>query len=554
MKSVVLHLSVTFLCLTGIVAPALAQQADNSGQATFVVLVRGARVGSENVTVSRQSNGWLISSSGRLDAPFDLVTSKFELNYALDWQPVQLAVQGVRRGQPFTLTTTFGLTTATSEVTQGTQRGATAQQVSPRTIVLPSNFFGAYEALAARLDGATPGTRLPVFVAPEGEGSITVDRVAPRRIVVPDGTIEVQDWSLSIGQPGGPIPLELWTDARHRLARIVLPTASIVVLRDDLANVMAREERIRNPGDESVFIPANGFSIAATITRPAQRSTLPGAVIFAAGPGPQGRDHVSYGIPIFGQLAGRLAEAGYFVVRYDPRGTGQTGGRTEAAALNEYAGDLRAIVAWLKKRKDVDQKRIAVIGYGEGAPVALTAASKDGDIRALGLLAAPAANGRALVMEQQEQVLSRMKISETEKSTRVALQGQVNDAVLTGRGWEGIPPEVRRQADTPWFKSWLQFDPAPLIAKLKLPILIVHGANDTEIAPRNADRLEEMARGRQKLPASATQKVIVPGVNHLLVSAATGSVDEYSTLPDRAVAAPISAATIDWLNTALSGR
>ena len=35
------------------------------------------------------------------------------------------------------------------------------------------------------------------------------------------------------------------------------------------------------------------------------------------------------GIPLFAQLAGQLAEREFVVLRYDKRGTGQSGGRTE---------------------------------------------------------------------------------------------------------------------------------------------------------------------------------------------------------------------------------
>jgi len=143
---------VVFAALASV--PGAAQAPDPSGSATFVVLVRGARVGSETMTLSRTGSGWVISSTGRLDAPFNLVTTKFEAKYAPDWQPQQLSIEGVLAGQPFTLETSFGLTTATTDLTQSAQRSSNARQVSPRTIVLPSNFYAAYEALAARLDNA----------------------------------------------------------------------------------------------------------------------------------------------------------------------------------------------------------------------------------------------------------------------------------------------------------------------------------------------------------------------------------------------------------------
>ena len=39
----------------------------------------------------------------------------------------------------------------------------------------------------------------------------------------------------------------------------------------------------------------------------------------------------------------------------------------------------------------------------------------------------------------------------------------VNAAVLGGGGWEGIPDTVRNAADTPWFQSFLAFDPLRVI-------------------------------------------------------------------------------------------
>ena len=73
------------------------------------------------------------------------------------------------------------------------------------------------------------------------------------------------------------------------------------------------------------------------------------------------------GIPTLAQLAGAMADAGILAVRYDKRGFGQSGGRSESATISDYAEDVRAVVRWLEQRKDVDPKRIAVVGHSEGA-------------------------------------------------------------------------------------------------------------------------------------------------------------------------------------------
>ena len=69
------------------------------------------------------------------------------------------------------------------------------------------------------------------------------------------------------------------------------------------------------------------------------------------------------------------------MVRYDKRGVGQSGGRSEFATLGDYAEDVVAVVKFLEKRKDIDPKRIALVGHSEGAAVALLAARRAGKSR-----------------------------------------------------------------------------------------------------------------------------------------------------------------------------
>lgn len=526
-------------------APQTAKPAD--GPARFAVIVRGVRVGTEQVDVAHTANNIRITASGQLAAPFELTINKFEMTYSNDWQPLQLTIEGQLRNQVIALSTSFGLTTATNDIIQATQRGSVTHQVSPRAVVLPNNFYSAYEALAARLGPLTQGNRIPVYVAPESEVSATINRITPRRIVSPEGATDLRQFELTVGGGPSPATISVWIDERSRLARVEIPAASLLVIREDLANVLAREERIRNPGDESAFIGARGFSLGATVTVPQNATGRAPAVILVGGPGRQDRDETMYGVSIFGQLAGRLAEAGYLVVRYDKRGLGQSGGRTEHAGIPEYAEDVIAIVTWLRKRDDVDPERIAVVSHAEGAAVALAAAQREKRIKSLALLAAPGRTGRELSLEQQQRLLERLKESPPEAQAKIALQMRVMDAVVTGKNWETIPPELRRQADTPWFKSWLLFDPAVAISKIEQPILILHGSLDTIIPPSHADRLEAVARARKKVPAASNRKVIVAGVNHLLIPAKTGDVDEYETLNPKTVAPDITSAIIEWL-------
>jgi hypothetical protein len=564
--------AVTILLVSGTPAssPLLAQSAQpppaaaagqaevpsSTGPATFVVMLRGARVGTETVSLSRTGNGWLLSGSGGLGAPFDVITSRFEAAYGLDWQPSRLLVQGSIKGEAVALATTFGLTTAMNDLTQGTRRGSSSHQISSRSVVLPSGFFSAYEGLAARLTDAAIGTRVPVYVAPEGETSVTVDQITPRRISIGGRSVDVRVFSLALASTGGRSLIELWVDDRGRLARLEMPEVSVVVIRDDLASVMARTEHVRHPGDEDLFIPANGFSLGATFTTPPNAPAKgSAAIVLVSAPGAQDRDYISYGVPIFGQLAGALADAGYFVVRYDGRGVGRSGGRTENATLEEYADDVVRIIRWIKRRDDIEDRRISVLGYAEGGPVAMLAAARENDIKAVALVNAPGRGGREVTIEQQLQVLSRMNLPDAERSARTALQYRIIDAAMTGRGWETIPPDVRIQADTNWFRSWLLFEPAAAFRRMDQPVLILHGALDTEMPVAHADQLETLSiRRDDDLPPAHTQKVIVPAVNHLLVPAETGEVAEYDQLDLRNVSSAVTMALAEWLTEMLPPR
>ena len=148
------------------------------------------------------------------------------------------------------------------------------------------------------------------------------------------------------------------------------------------------------------------------------------------------------------------------------------------------------------------------------------------------------------MLEQQRHVLEKMDITPAEIVARIELQTKINNAVVTGRGWDDIPPDMRRQADTGWFQSLLSFDPERVVKDLRQPFLILHGELDAEVPVLHADRMAEIAKTSR---SRAVSVVTVRGVNHLLVPAITGDVDEYPSLPDRTVSKDVTSAITGWL-------
>jgi len=536
------------LCLIAVRAAGAAQ--DDTSR--FAIFWRGDRIGFENVTLTRTAAGWRITSTGNQMQPVEFSLSKFDVTYSGDWHPQTLALESILRGQLMTLTSTFAGTTATNDQFQGGQKTRTTRSVSPQTIVLPANCYGAFEALAAQLRTASAGAHLPVYVAPAGETIATVERVTPVQMITLSGTLAMREIDLSL-TGGTPLVMKLTVDERGRLARLTIPVASIVVAREDIASVMTREQTGANAGDRDVYIPAIGFSIAATLTRPANAGGRLPAVVLVPGAGPENRDEITSGVPVFSQLAGAIAQAGFVAVRYDKRGVGQSGGRAESAAIADFAADLSGIVEWLRKQKDIDPNRIVLAGYGDGGAVAMTAAMRDKKIGGLALLGVSGQKGQDLILWQQQHALAKSSEPAADKQAKIALQQRIIDAAIKGRGWEAVPPSIRRQADSPWFTSWLLFDPAAAIKQLKQPILILQGALDTTIPPDTASYLEQLGRAR-KVPASATRKVVLAGLNHFFVPARTGEPEEYPTLDAKTISGDATSALALWLKEELPPR
>jgi pimeloyl-ACP methyl ester carboxylesterase len=517
------------------------------GEATFSVFIGGREVGREQVNLSRSGSDWIITATSRIGPPIDVTVNRFEMKYSGDWQPIELKADARMRPGSLGLLTSFGLTTAVNEITQNGVTSSKTDQITARTVVMPNNFFAAYEALAARLVGLEPGAELQIYVVPQGEIKLVVRAVTPGQFQTPAGLVATDRYSVTFHNPSGELPAEISADDKGRFARLEIPSASLLVSRQDLASVSSRIQTVRNATDVDVRIPSSGFSLAGTLTMPpasAGRLRSP-AVVLVAGSGAIERDVVVAGIPIFAQLAGDLAARGFVVLRYDKRGIGQSGGRLETVTLREYADDVVAAVKWLEKRKDVDKRRIAVLGYSEGGSVGMLAASREKKISALVLMSAMGTRGVDLILEQQQYSLDRLKTPDRERASKVELQKKIVEAAMTGEGMDDLPPDVRERVDSPWYRSLLLFDPAELMPRIRQPVLILSGDLDKQIPPHHAKRLVELAEARKKAPAGVL--VTFPGLNHLYVAANTGDVTEYASLAEKRISQDVARAVGDWL-------
>jgi len=529
-------------------AATAAQQPAASAPSTptsYRVFMRGTLIGREDVTVQQNAGGLTIVSQGRLAAPLNVAIKKAEFKYKPDGSPELFTFEGNTNNSDVTVRTAFTDTTAVTQGTQGGKPINVTHSVTSGVVLLPSGIFSAYAALAQRLVGVAPKTRLRAYVLPEAEIGVLVTAITAEQIQVGTSLLKVRRYDLTFGTTAGDLAVSVVATEDGSLVRVGIPSQGLDVVREDVASPTARTQVYSNPTDEPVIIPVAGFNLGATLTRPkaGAASRVP-AVILLSGSGGD-RDGFAFGVPIIGQLAGALADAGFLTVRYDKRGFGQSGGRAESATIGDYADDARAVMRWLLERKDVDPKRIALVGHGEGAWVALLAAAREKRVAAAAFIEAASSSGADLALDQQQYELDHLGLKPDERDKKIALQKQIQTAVITGKGWEGISANERKATDTPWLQSFLTFDPAKVIHDVRQPVLIVHGALDKEVPVAHADRLADLAR--KQSDSKSVEMVIVRGVNHLLMPAVTGELAEYPELTDRTVSKDVSGAIGAWL-------
>jgi pimeloyl-ACP methyl ester carboxylesterase len=521
--------------------------------AAFTIFVRGTPIGTEQIAVTRIADGWMISSTGRMAPPVDIVARRMQVRYTADWRPLEFTFDGTARGQAQRLHTVVEGTSANSDFSGNGQSGQKADTIDPAALLLSTGgFFAPYEALAVRVRGAAAGTVVSAYAeGPMAPFTIALGESFAEQIQTTSRLVAARRTHVILQMAAGPIDADIWLDETGRMIRFSVPTQGLDVVREDIAAVSSRTVTVSRPNDEKITIPSNGFNLAGTLSRPAASNAarLPAAVLVAGG-GASDRDGVFSGIPILGEMAGALADAGFIVVRYDRRGMGQSGGRSEAATLTDYADDARAAVKAIAERKDVDPKRIALVGHGDGGLVAMIAAGKDKRVAAVAFVSTPGMPGSDLVMAQQRRLLDRMTLTPEERQSKIDAQMQINQAVMSGKDLDKLPAGLRRTVDNPEFQSMLTADPAKLMKDVRQPVLIVHGLLDAQVDAQNADLLAAMARERKKAPP--TELVKIPGINHLLAAAKTGEVDEYASLPDKHVAPPVKEAIATWLQKTLS--
>ncbi|MEO8621840.1 MAG: alpha/beta fold hydrolase [bacterium] len=293
--------------------------------------------------------------------------------------------------------------------------------------------------------------------------------------------------------------------------------------------------------DVTVPTPA-GHTLAGTLTIPqnAGPTQKVAAVITITGSGPQDRDeYLGFGdYRPFRQLADSLGRRGIAVLRMDDRGTGGSKGVFKHSTSAEFAEDIRAGLAYLRTRPEIDASRLGIVGHSEGAVIAPMVADKEPSVKAIVLLAGVARPVRAaLDMQMKNLIMHNAALSAPGKDSAIAQ----------------IPARVdSMMAADPWMKFFLTYDPAATARRVKTPVLILTGSNDQQAPPVQVPEQEAAFRAAGNRDVTAH---LVPGVNHLFVVDADGFPGNYTKLPTPLrIKQEVVGEVVDWFAARLAAR
>jgi fermentation-respiration switch protein FrsA (DUF1100 family) len=310
---------------------------------------------------------------------------------------------------------------------------------------------------------------------------------------------------------------------------------------------------------------AAGVTLAGTLTLPSKKGKYP-VVVLVSGSGPQNRDEELLGHKPFLALADHLTRKGIGVLRYDDRGVAESTGDFSSATSADFASDALAAVAFLKKRKEINNKQIGIAGHSEGGLIAPICAAQSKDVAFIVLLAGPGVDGEEILVKQiadieraqgtseekiqadlrkSRQVYRLIKAEQDTSRLRLKLSALLESEM--GEQTENTKEQIKREVDqyvSPWFRHFIKYDPRTSLEKVQCPVLAINGEKDLQVDPKiNLEAIEAALK-----KGGNTRYVIkeLPGLNHLFQTSETGSPMEYNKIEE--TFSPVALEIVsDWI-------
>ncbi len=292
---------------------------------------------------------------------------------------------------------------------------------------------------------------------------------------------------------------------------------------------------------ELTVTAVDSVKMGATLTIPDSCTRLRGVIVLATGSGTQNRDEELFGKKPFKTIAEHLTPQGFAVLRVDDRGL-YNREESASATLQTYADDVAAAVSLADSL--YPDARIGIIGHSAGGAYAVMNGAHNPRVNFIITLAGPAWSGDSIVMSQsraiatamlgqwtveehQRKMLAIAKSSLPNTTARMMMTMQLADFVgKEAAAMPKIASQLQSQIDgmlSPWYRSFMRYDPAEDIKSIHIPMLALIGSKDLQVLSDNLLTINQLN------PAVTTK--LIDSHNHLFQKCSTGLPDEYATLP-----------------------
>jgi pimeloyl-ACP methyl ester carboxylesterase len=312
-------------------------------------------------------------------------------------------------------------------------------------------------------------------------------------------------------------------------------------------------------------------TLGGTLTIPHGKGPFP-AVVLVSGSGPQNRDSELFGHKPFAVIADHLSRNGIAVLRYDERGVGTSTGEFANATTSDFAEDATVALEYLRKEPKILHNKVGLVGHSEGGLVGPVIAAGTSRPDFLILLAAPAMEIDALMLEQirltSEASGASPEMLKLFNDTNSKVNALLKSGPLTDTTTKKIEDvfarhlsqltkgamsedEIRKQAKqsmkqttTPWFVAFINHKPKEYLAKITGPVLALNGSKDLQVpAKQNLAEIREILGNNKRVQLTVQE---LPGLNHLFQTANTGNVSEYGQIEE--TFSPVALKIIsDWI-------
>ncbi len=225
-------------------------------------------------------------------------------------------------------------------------------------------------------------------------------------------------------------------------------------------------------------------------------------VVLIAGSGPTNRDGNQIGLRnnSLRYLCEGLANNGVAAFSYDKRIIAQmiAGNMDEGKlSFDDLIADAKEVVNFFRKQNKFS--KIIIAGHSEGSLIGMVAANGTAD----GFVSIAGA-GQTIDNVITEQITRQMPglKDEVDKDFALLKNGQTFELKNMALA------SIFRESVQPYIISWLKYDPAAEIKRLKIPVLIVNGTKDLQVGVSEAELL--------KKAKPDAQYAIIDNMNHIL--------------------------------------